>query len=439
MLAASPFSEASATTTQDVVNVATKALLEKMSTSLLGSVAGPFASGQVLDLLGLSSNGAVDYTSYFNAIEQKLDSIKAQIGQVQQGIDQLVTDVANLPGKITDVTVQRKLDELSDKSNIVTVNFASYKNALAALASDSVDDRKAASRQLYKLFDTINAQNISIAMSDIQELFVPQRVGQVGLLSYQAQLITDAISPFASAASNFTYSGEPTFDSGKSAVYTGYTEPPNDDGLFRYELLVSGSHDLARGILNSTTADLIRAFVAIQLQGIVLMSSAWLGTINASEVQRHVDRNKYIMAQIAAFPASVAAQIDSQVASSLKRFGKPLGNPLTSPDIMWWMFGTLDGPKLEVAKFHPGYPLNGEFIMWTRQKSRLWANVYDCDMLVLVEHPWTFDNCRTVGIIHANAINTYVERVVMEACPRTNVARFPTDARDQLAFVARLA
>jgi hypothetical protein len=429
----------------DITKAATGAILQKVSASLLGPAAGAFASGQLLDLLGLGPTKPIDEVAYFNAIEQKIDKVQSQVEQVQRSVDQLTADVANLPGQITDVTFQNKLDTLSSKSNVISTKFGLYQSATNALTSTVVNQRKEGASQLYRLFYLASMAEVSTAMKDVQDLFYPKQTAQTGLLSYQTQVITDAIHAYSADKNNFKYDGQPPFNRGHTWNNVPADPPPNDDGLYEFSRLVIGAHQIAQNTLDLTTVALIRAFLAIQLQGLTLISSAWLGTINQSEVGNHTNRLKEITDKIAAFPADVAAKVDRQVAADLQRFGAPLGSPLTSDsNQIWYYLNTLDNQPIHAADIRHGYQLNSNFIMWEIRKSAQEAAFFNWDMQVLVESPWKYDNCRTAGVTWYPASRSgrpqdTTDFVYIEGCPKTNVPRFPRSGGDKLAFVSHLA
>jgi hypothetical protein len=437
--------------TESLINHMSVALLEKAGGPLVGEVAGPLVSSTILGLLGLTQNDANNYDAYFTAIENKLDDIQAQIdkvqaqlGQLQESLDSLINDVASLSEKVAKLSVQQAISVFTQNANIVAQNFGSYRDALAALKSSESGQRKAASRQLFDLFDTINAQNISIALRNIQDAFLPRFSQQDGLLVYQSEMITAAVTHFASDPENLKM---PDFTHGTPASLRArlpdyeIREVPNDDGVFAYGEILYGSHRKAQELLDTAVANMLRAFITVQLQGMLLLSSAWLRTINAHELQSHLDRNKKIFAEFAKVPAAVANNIDNVVAANLKRFGKSLGSPTNEK--LWAVLGNFDHPYDPKGRAghvdyytQTNYPFSKEYIMWGRGKADEGQGPHD--VLLLIERPWEYDNCRTVGVSW-NVEPPKLDDIHAQFLPRTNLPRFDRAAASRsLAFVGHL-
>ncbi|TMJ01955.1 MAG: hypothetical protein E6G97_14060 [Alphaproteobacteria bacterium] len=425
-----------------------KALIGKMSESLLGDIAGPFVSGQILDFLGLGGE-TENYERYFAEIEKKLDDIQehldaidTQIGTLRDNVERLTSDTAALSEKITDVTTQQLLGTFASKANFISENFASYQTAVAALGSSDKGSRRAGARQLYELFGANNARAISVAMRDIQDAFVPRVSERSGLLHYQGELIVAAITEYAADKNNMTI---PKYNDITLPEQLHLREIPNDGGVWAFENIHSGSHRIAREKLDGVVADTMRAFVSAQLQGMVLLSSAWLGTINAPHLRDHIDRNKRILAEFGKFPASVAKRIDDTVAANLKRFGKPLGPPVaTAANTVWSMFGDGDDPKTP-WRSHKGNPLSNEYIMWQRSTTAEWKawKLASVDTLVLVERPWQYDNCRTVQVHYkpstsppkCDGCGGELTSVQLQGLGKRSIPRFDKTVPKNLAFV----
>lgn len=237
--------------------------------------------------------------------------------------------------------------------------------------------------------------------------------------------------------------------------------PPNNEGWILSSALPTKAHEIADNLLNSVVAETLRAFLTVQLKGMLLISSAWSGGINAGEVAEQADRNKKVMDVLAAFPAEIAETIDQAVADCLKTYGQHIGEPLKSNDREWHYdrraignrnqreendmpYKVFTGVNSRWIVQNRGYPLNDDYIIWDQVKEVYpvpnATPSYVGDDIVLLERPWELDNCRTVGIWGElqHGIDSDPVVVMVFRFP-TNVARFPREAHDGLAFLGALS
>ncbi len=401
----------------------TKLLINTMGTSLLGKNVGPLLSGQLIDLLGIGTR-SLDFEAYFNAIEDKLDNIDikldqigAQLESLHVDFESLTSDVLSVGTAVTSLGVESVLNKFADNANKVDGSFQLYLASLKGLGSEADSDRQNAAHQLFEIFDTINTKNISVALKNVQDQFSPRLTEVTGLLEYQLQMLEAKLREYASGQNNFKLLPARAVD------YSGwnYHDVSNNDGLWGYGKLVTGSQQKAMAFLNEKVAEAMTAFVKVQLQGMLMLSSAWGGTINADQLTAHTERNRSIFAQFDQFPKNAAKRVDDAVGNNLKEFGKHLGPPMThDAESMWTMASALGGVDSHfeghgsqlTGGINQGYQLTDEYIMWGRfqvkmPKYALLAPPHtvmpeaDTEMLLLVERPWEYENCRAVAINYA--------------------------------------
>jgi hypothetical protein len=436
----------------DTVNKASQLVIEKMSNALLGDIGGPLASGKLVELLGVGESGP-DYAAYFEAIQNQLTDIKAEITFLQDGLDRLSGDVREISSKVDDVTMQASLRSLTKNANLITENFGSYRRALSALQSTRTSDHDAAARQLFDLYSLQNMQQISIAMRNVQDIYLPQLSQQTGLIALQQRMIENEIDGYAQDSSHFA--GLAPFE---KSVYGGDSsylleQPSNNEGWFQYAKLLPVAHDKASALLDDIVADTLRLFTTLQLQGMVLLSSGWSGTINSAYVESHAERNKKILAKLAAFPADTASVIDRCIGRCLQKYGKRVGEPLKSMNIPWMYISRGSNDKVDDQnpfdrpswnnpasedQYYRNFPLSDDWIMWEQVFERAFDKRPTYITVKMVRRPWEMDGCVSVGIVYVHQF-TRESIMYVRTFNRTNVAHYPATARGNLGFLTALA
>lgn len=437
-----------------------RALIGKMSASLLGPTAGPLLSGPLMNVLGLSPK-SIDFEAYFQAIESKLDVIDSKLDLIGQQLDglhvdfeRLTTDVLSVEAQVTSEAFQQSLREIERSANRVSASFQQYGDALNALANDAT--RKAAAKQLFDLYSSNNTRNISEALANLQDQFDPRISERKTVLEYLKEMLRTDLRAYASNQENFKLAAyHPSERYGFS-----FGEIPNDEGIFGYSTLMTGSHDRAQTMLNRNFAAILRFFVKIQLQGMLVLTSAWENSINAPQLARISDRNEKIFQKTRKFTRQAADDVDAAVAGNLKEFGKRLGRPITDDGNTLWSTTTFAGNldthweghgTPEGGSGRRGYQLSSDYIMWGRAQTRI-KDAYQPYMkivvpgtviedLLMVQNPWNYENCRTVGLYFSDThgkpltSNTYCQIYFGQM----NVARFNPDSLTELAFLEQLA
>lgn len=436
----------------DTVKKASQLVIEKLSNSMLGDIGGPLASGKLIELLGVGESGP-DYTAYFDAIQKKITDIQNEITALQGSLDRLSGDVVKISNKVDDVTMQATLRSLTENANVISVNFGTYRTALSALQSEEKSKRDAGARQLFGLYRMGNMQQISVAMKNVQDIYLPLLSQQTGLLALQQRMIEDEITVYAQDSKNFA--GLAPFE---KSVFGGDSsflleQPPNNEGWFQYAKLIPAAHDKASALLDDIVAGTLRLFTMLQLQGMILLSSGWSGTLNSVQLESHAERNKTILAKLAAFPAQTAAVIDRCIGRCLQTYGKRVGEPLKSMNIPWryvWL-SSIDMGDDPNPFNRPSYrntasedsewrdfPLSDDWIMWEQVFERTFEKRPMYISIKMVRRPWDMDACVSIGLLYVDQM-TRESFMDVRTFKRTNVAHYPAAARDSMTFLTALA
>lgn len=329
-----------------------------LAKSVFGDVAGSVVSAEVLGVLGLGQ--APDYTSYFNQINAKLDQLSIQAVQIQQSIDKVQAGIATIEEQITESSIQPMLLNFSQCATVISTNFGSYRAAVTALLSSDKTVQTQGIQQLYNLFSVTNAQIISENLQNIQNAFVPTLSEEKGLLEYQFDHILDATIAYSSNSDNYKLPALPG-----NAVWQ---EIPSTGGLWAGELIMTGSYAAATATMKQDVANTLTAFLNIQLQGLILLNAAWIGSINEGQLQPIVTNLKAIVQQIASFYDNAVPKINNQVAANLQQFGKYMVGPAASSQtwggdigylVPGWVLTDINDPYV-------GYPMSNDWIMWNR-------------------------------------------------------------------------
>ena len=445
-----------------------RTLISKMSASLLGDGPGALLSGVLIDALGLGSH-STNYEAYFAAIEQKLDKLDVKLDYVGKQLELLHTDVDHLQTEVLSVAaavnslgIQDVIREVNRNVTVVSGQFDLYRAAIDSLNSSDSADRASAGQQLYSLFSPGSAEAISIAMTNIQEQFLPQNFSEAkGMQEYQLQLLEARLKEVASRQDDFRIAPAPPVVVG---ISYSVSDVPNDEGYFNAGAMVTKAHEQAAAYLNASVAEAMTVFVKAQLQGMLMLSAAWEKSINAGQLATHTARNRTILAGFAAFPQVCKARVDDAVAQNLRTFGKRLGHPITSDTQTTWIRGTFlqvgppprpwRGENMGVGVY-TGYQLSDDYIMWGRSPAKSSVrtirdsapqlNVIESylDVLVLVERPWEYESCQVISLSFATASTPFYSSVSRPNYQESylgqmTVPRFDQTTLTKMAFVQKL-
>ncbi|WP_310596219.1 hypothetical protein [Sphingomonas sp.] len=297
--------------------IATK-LASEVGTAVFDTVVGEAIGGPILDFLGLGS-GTPDYTAYFNAISTQLDNLSSQINQdmsiIQQGIAEVKTALTTLTADLQDAELQAAMQAYVVQKNLVIQNYVTFADAIAGLASTDKNVQQQAIKTVFDLLtDTQSVDDVSAAMLNIHDQLFG--TGEMkGIIAYQADLVNNAITKWATAK-------QPQPD-----------PRPWNSGVkhVRYARVLTDFPQVLNGTLSATVMPNMKAMIAIQLQGLAFLISAWSGTSQEPQLGTHA-ANIYAqlqkMGQVYATVSDPAA-LDPYVQNLIDTIAQPLTTDFT--------------------------------------------------------------------------------------------------------------
>jgi hypothetical protein len=126
---------------------------------------------------------------------------------------------------------------------------------------------------------------------------------------------------------------------------------------------VPAGHGRADDQLRTAVCGTFEAFLTAQTQGLVLLSTSWLGSIHENQIGQQVHAIAAVLVAMTAFETEVIKTIDEQVASCLRQSGQRLTGLAATSDIRW------DRVRGEVRM---EYPLSDDWLMW--ELPQYWDN-----------------------------------------------------------------
>ena len=350
-----------------------KNAIETMTKSVFGDIAGPVISNDLLDFLGLGDANEIE--EYLQKIQSQLADMQAQIVQLQASVDQVLNGIAVIEEQIPEVEVQQMLASFAQQSAMVKQNFQSYVDAVTGLTSATPDVVTQAAADLFQLQGLINMQDVSTAMTVIQQLFVPSLAEEKGLIDLQNDVIRAAIVDFAANPENYRIQTNPPlqYPNGKSIADTRAI--PSGNGVFASSAIVDYGHSKSDELLRTSVGDTFKAFITIQTQGLILLSTAWLGTIHEDQIKQQVSQIQSVLDAMKAFEPTVVKTVDDQVATSLQASGQRLTGIAASNDIRY-DYGNGD--------VRMQYPLSDDWLMWAQSEGVLGQGIG------MAFAPWTY-------------------------------------------------
>jgi hypothetical protein len=364
--------------------------INAISASTFGGIAGPVVSSDILGLFGIG--GASDKGGYLKQIESKLDKISGQLTELQNAVDSLTTttdailqDVTELQSELKqdtlDIELQSALQVFGNERIIIGENFRTYANAVQAIAGN--DFRVKAAQDLFEIFSTINLQQIAISMQKMQALFDPGLVAVKSipqLLLARAEVTMDIAVRSATSPFNI-FSG------------VGGALPDGAAVIKQLNALHQGGPIAAAvtGVADThckQAASIFRAFLAVQVQALALLTTAWIRTEQASQIQQLVGALGACLSTLSKFCSDFTGgnsswpgfdqYLKKQVLAIAGRIGPPASQKT------WRTFdghnrNWVDGP----------FPLNGDWIAW---------NVTPRGDMQMLFNPWGADGSFGNGV-----------------------------------------
>ena len=332
-----------------------KNAIEKMTKSAFGDIAGPVVSDELLDLLGLGSTSKIE--EYLEKIQSQLATMQAQIVQLQASVNQILSGIAVIEEQIPGIEVQQMLASFTQHQTTVKQNFQSYVDAVNGLTSSKPDVVKQATGDLFQLMEIINMQQVSAAMTAIQQLFVPALAEERGLIDLQHDVIRAAIVTFAANPENYRIATDPPRTLNDGRLYADTRAIPSGNGVFHCDAIVGYGHGKSDELLRTSVGGAFKAFITVQTQGLILLNMAWLGSIHEDQIKQQVAAIQVVLDAMKAFEPAIVKTIDDQVATSLKTSGQRLTGVAASNDIRYdYGYGDV---RMQ-------YPLGDDWLMWNQ-------------------------------------------------------------------------
>ena len=386
-----------------------------MGKSLLGSSAD-FASTQALN--AIFGTGESSDAGRLDQIDKSIANVSAEVveaqkmlGEVQIESGKIRADIAALSALIQDVEIQAALAKFVSLSDEVAQTYMSYNDFLGgAFATTDPGQRAAAVGSMVGLLSFENISALSLALTGIEDVIDPGLAEAKGLIQYQADVVCDATITFSQNADLFVASTSMDVDT--------------EGGLSAGIRLLSGGHDAALAAVDTLVAPLFRAFVATQLQGLILLNLAWAGGVHDDQVSIHSARMTDTLTKMAGFYDGLVPRIVAQVASNLEKFCKPLSPPARTSLWSYFWIGATTG-RIEVDGVP--YPKDDTWVMWNYGQD-IPDNGWD-----LVEAPWLYGQRFVARVESRAAAGMGPMMTEIDGFPRT-VEPFSAPLPASLAF-----
>jgi hypothetical protein len=269
-------------------------LMKSLATSILGKAASSVLDPMVLGFLGTGDSS--DLAAYLDKIEGQLAEMQGQLRQLQDSVDLIVRALPIIEEQFEDVDMQNKLDAVNRTSASITTNFETYVNAVHALAASDAARAKEAAREIFELMDVINLKSVAENMTVLQDLFIAPNAQAKGLIDLQHHYVRQGILEWASDREHYRYKGNPP------------CKIQSDDGVFESERIVSCGHSLADDLLSKGVAQVFRKFVAVELQGLMLLTVGWTDSVQEPQLNDQVHALQRVLNGMADFEAVVQKQ-----------------------------------------------------------------------------------------------------------------------------------
>lgn len=187
---------------------------------------------------------------------------------IVKGIEQLQSQ---LKQDVIDLELQPLLQSLLDHGTIITENFTSYVNAVSAIAGRDAGLRSQGAQDLFQLFSLNNLQQIAVNLTDLQNLLNPmlgaaKSIPQPHLGRFEGVLdaVCSDLDPFKMQAPF-----------------------PGSEAIVLGSKLWKGLFDAAKSELD-IAAGTFQYFAVLQMQGLTLLTTAWIRTDQAAQVTQLV-------------------------------------------------------------------------------------------------------------------------------------------------------
>lgn len=319
------------------------AIIGKIGSSIggeVGSEIGSAIGGQILGCLGLG--GSTDYTSYFNAINAKLDQISGQLQQIQTGIQQLSNALVSLTGLVLASELAASLKQYEAARAVIQTCYQTFAQHIDGLISGKADTASDSAEQLYQMLTDYSesgyASQVAINLQVINSLVVGDSE-YTSIVDFQPQVCYNAVTAWAQQTSNF--------------------ETP--EGIINYGDILPGYPGVIANTLAETVLPCLQAILTVQVQGLAFLIVAWGGTDQESSLQQYISN---LQAQIAQMGKVFGQIADNDSLDSLIKELVPSTPPIMGDYPRNYFIYSLpyavDGNQGDLARFYPEQGDGGE-------------------------------------------------------------------------------
>jgi hypothetical protein len=151
------------------------------------------------------------------------------------------------------------LTDFSTNANVVRHSFESYNAAVQGFRSDVQRDRRDAAAQLQHVL-TADADQVSTALRNIQDLFAPPLSSQKSLLDFHLDLMTDQLKAYAANGDHCRVARPLRADefwNANHGMVRRWSPVANDDGIFAYEEVWKHTHEFVNTAFSRLVDELL--------------------------------------------------------------------------------------------------------------------------------------------------------------------------------------
>jgi len=225
----------------------------------------------LISLLGLAAETMEDYYKKLQSQLSVIQNTQSEMKEMLQSILQAQTEVK---AQIEDATLRSALQRFASNRNTIASNYASLTQSIIDLTKDC----KRASDEIYQVLVLSNTNRIDEAMRNIHDEVAGETESK-GMIAMQEAICRQALAAWAKKPENVVttnYTGRYGF------LYDWFPAFPNNTLILK-----NGFNEAIPAVLESTVIPMFHAFLAIQLQGLLILQSAWGKTSQAARLNGH--------------------------------------------------------------------------------------------------------------------------------------------------------
>lgn len=351
----------------DTSDITVTDITSRLAVGIVGGVASSLISTQLRTALGIGDASTIE--SYIARIENQLAAINAELADLQATTAKIYAVTVIISNQVNDSIIQPKLDKFNQDAGIIKQYFQNYTDSLAALTSAEAGQRSKAEATLFDLFSSATATRIAIALTAIQDAFLPQMAEAKGIIDLQDEILQTQLDAIAADQENFFVA---------TNILCFVTNVAGQEGYYSGQAMLAKMQDAARQALDTVVLDTFRAFASAALQGLVLLAAAWENTPFKAQIDQQAAGVQSVLEAMKAFYANVGTMIDGLVSTCLRQYGKRLRTSTST-----WIYH--DGTNMPQQFTWPD-----SWIQWFPYVPSTQPDEYTGLALVIVENPWDY-------------------------------------------------